>query len=162
MFGLNKYKYNDLGKITFLLMVDLVETPNNELYNQFIITNINDFVVQHLRIHVYIAMERMWAHLIFRGDVKIHQGPSQPFSHYCQLGYIILPPFTLTQDVEGCDTYYQFASILYLDKPAAFSKEHRSLSHKMPSTNINNWIDKLPLTNIGWAIMITLSTLMCF
>ena len=97
-----------------------------------------------------------------RGDVKIHQGPSQPFSHYCQLGYIILPPFTLTQDVEGCDTYYQFASILYLDKPAAFSKEHRSLSHKMPSTNINNWIDKLPLTNIGWAIMITLSTLMCF
>ena len=80
------------------------------------------------------------APVVVRGDVKIHQGPSQPFSHYCQLGYIILPPFTLTQDVEGCDTNYQFASILYLDKPAAFSKELRSLSHKMPSTNLNNWI----------------------
>ena len=29
------------------------------------------------------------------GDVKIHQGPSQPFSSYCKLGYINLPHFTL-------------------------------------------------------------------
>ena len=29
-----------------------------------------------------------------RGGVKIHQGPSQPFSSYCQLGHITLPPLT--------------------------------------------------------------------
>ena len=85
MFGLNKYKYTDLGKITFLLMVDLVETPNNELYNQFIMTNINDFVVQHL--HVYIAMERMWAHLIFT------RGPGPRCNHgmsWCYHGETVL------------------------------------------------------------------------
>ena len=30
--------------------------------------------------------------LDIRGDVKIHQGLSQPFSFYCQLGYINLLP----------------------------------------------------------------------
>ena len=30
-----------------------------------------------------------------RGHVKIHQGPLQPFSFYCQLGHFNLPPITL-------------------------------------------------------------------
>ena len=33
---------------------------------------------------------------LIRGDVKIHQGPSQPFNSYCLLSHINLPLFTLT------------------------------------------------------------------
>ena len=43
-----------------------------------------------------------------RGDGKIHQGLSQPFSSHYQLGHINLPPFTLAKAVEGHDTYYHF------------------------------------------------------
>ena len=50
--------------------------------------------------------------VIIRGDVNIHQSPSQPFSFYYQLGHINLPPFTLAQAVEAQQTghvfYYQF------------------------------------------------------
>ena len=56
-----------------------------------------DILPNFVRIKQYIMLSMIRIVMTcIRGDIKIHQGPSQPFSPYCQLGYINLPPFTLT------------------------------------------------------------------